>query len=706
MVCVKSGLASNPHYTVQDVLSSKDSSRSLSFYRLSCLAIAITILIFTVFFNWIYQGSGELIFDRILLLAVALWLYRKGFSAGVEIRQYVFWCYLFFHLCTAHLILSASLNHFDGFYLLALLISFQFFTLTFRELKDLIRYHLIQTLLVLGALVIDPVLGQKEKWMFCGIIIAVSSLQYEASKMKIRFVGQIKMKEHMLRALFTNSEIAVFITDLNGSILDTNARVDELFGFAKHELVGRDFKVLRSNPLSDDELEQGLMELETKKYWSLESALVKKDGSQFPVRISMALIQGTYGRFLVYRVLDITQVKENELRLIEARNKAEEAVSAKSQFLAIMSHEIRTPMNGVVATSALLQQTNLDQQQQEYINTICKSGQSLLMLINDILDFSKMESGKMELSINPEQIDEAIHDVVDLLRPHAEMKGIALRAEVDRSVRGLVLTDINRLKQVFFNLIGNAIKFTQKGEVVVQMICQSASQGKICLHFEVSDTGIGIPEEKFHKLFQSFSQVDASISKNFGGTGLGLAISKQIVELLGGTIQVKSELGKGTTFYFDLSMDHISEQMQQRMELNGEKEVEFDYSRIKMLIAEDNEINRQVLSFILDKLGVKYEFALNGLEAVEKCRTTNYDIIFTDLNMPVMDGFEATRIIRREMNWQPPVIAVSAISFEEEKKDCYAAGMNDFLPKPFALDTLKMMLRKWSNEAGNEQVAA
>lgn len=670
------------------------------------MAIAFGILLFGVFFIVVYPGANELIFDRILLMSWALILYKMGGDVKIKIAKYASRCYWFYHACTAHLIFTISRNHCDGFYLFSLVIGVQFFALAFRENKQLRQYQFVHTTMLIVVLILETTMTWHEKWMYAGVIIAVSVLQFECARMKNLFVGQIKMKEHMLLALFSKSEDAVFITDIKGSISEVNERVYELFGFDKNEIIGSDFKMLRRTPLSEDELEKGLLELETNRYWTTESVLKKKDGSEFPARLSLALIGGSSGKCLVYRALDITQSKENEQRLIEALNKAEEAVSAKSQFLAIMSHELRTPLNGVIATSALLHQTATSLRQEELINLIDKSGKSLLMLINDILDISKMENEKMELSLAPEKIDEAIFDVIDLLRPQAESKGLQLLAEFDSGLTGYMVLDVNRLKQVLFNLIGNAIKFTEKGDVTVIMKCNSMNYGRTVLHFEIKDTGIGIPEEKFHRLFKLFSQVDSSIGKKYGGTGLGLAISKEIIELMGGSITLTSRVGVGTSFSFDLEFEYISSAMYQRIVTQTDGNKNFDYSKIKLLIAEDNEINRQVLRFILDILKIQYEFAENGLLAVEKCRKTNYDIIFTDLNMPVMDGFEAARIIRSEMAWQPAIIAISAVSFEEEKHNCFDAGMNDFLPKPFELEDLKLMLRKWSNEAGKTHEAA
>ncbi len=688
------------------VLSNSGSRRSISFFMSSNFAIAFSTFIFGVFFILLYPGSNELIWDRLFMILAALGLYMVGSAKSMEIKKYATISYLFYHMCTAQLIFAVVYNHFDGFYLLALLLAVQFFAFTFRENKSLRQYQMLYTGLLLTGLVFEANLIWQEKGLYAGVICVISFLLFEAARMKNRFVGQIKMKEEMLRTLFSKTEDAMFITDVFGRILDVNARVNALFGYERNEIVGSDFKMLQISPMTDDELSKGLVELESNNFWTSEIVLKKKSGKEFFARLTLSLIRGKYGMRLVYHVLDITQIKENETRLIEARMKAEDAAVAKSQFLAMMSHELRTPLNGLLATSTLLLQTEATSKQLEIINIIDKSSKSLLMLINDILDISKIENGKRELSLKPEKLSEKVFDVVAILRSHAESKGIQICAEVEDDIPGYLMVDATRFSQVLYNLIGNAIKFTARGEVTVCMKHTLRSQDKVGVHFEIRDTGMGIPQDKFHLLFKSFSQVDSSISQNFGGTGLGLAISKQIIEMMGGEIQLESKVGVGSNFSFDLEFERAGEDKRSDMGFNQDMDTLFDYSSLSILIAEDNEINREVLRFVLDNLQVKYEFAKNGLLAVEKCRAKDYDIIFTDLNMPVMDGFEAAHIIRSEMKWQPAIIAMSAVNFEEEKQNCLKAGMNDFLPKPIELENLKLMLRRWGGPGSKADVAA
>lgn len=676
-------------------LSQSDSGRGVAFYRLMAVACIVGNIIFALFFILFYPFGRELIVDRVFFIIASLTLYGYGRYTKIKPKFYVRLVYAFFYFNSAYIVWTVYYNNFDGFYLLSLLIAVQVFAFSLRDQLATFWYVLVTAFFTLFVLLISDCFDIATKGNYMGVIIVVGLLQYHSARLKCHFMLQMRMNQNLLRSLIAKSEDAVFLTDLNGNVLDINPRVTELFGYDKQEVLDKDFSMLRKKALSEDEMNDGLIQLETHRFWTTESVLMKKGGAEFPARLSMTLIKNGSSSCLVYRVLDITIIKENETRLIDAKEKAEEAVLAKSQFLAIMSHEIRTPLNGVIATASLLQNTPLSFEQEEYCNTVIRSGQSLMMLINDILEFSKMENQKMELHKSPEKLQDVVFDVIDLLRPHAQVKGIDLNLEFDHNIRSYVSIDVHRLKQVLFNLVGNALKFTEKGNVAVLVKCTSMNHGKGLVEFTIKDTGIGIAEDKFQMLFKSFSQVDSSISRKYGGTGLGLVISKQIVELMGGTISVSSKIGVGTTFQFSIPMEFLTEGTLRAMHDVASEESEFDYSRIHVLVAEDNELNKQVLQFILQNLKVNYEFADNGLEAVNMCRSKNYDIVFMDLNMPELDGLSATYIIRSEISHQPVIVAISANAFSEDKKSCSDAGMNDFLPKPFELSQLKSILRKW-----------
>ena len=386
---------------------------------------------------------------------------------------------------------------------------------------------------------------------------------------------------------------------------------------------------------------------------------------------------------------------------VDARNDAQKADQAKSIFLATMSHEIRTPMNGVIGMTSLLGETHLTAEQADYVNVISTSGEALLNVINDVLDFSKIESGNMQLEEKSFNLRKTITDVIGLFANKAKMQGIALVYEIDEAIAPILIADSLRLRQILINLVNNALKFTHQGEVSLSVKQVLADPEKATLLFTIRDTGIGIAKEKQEQLFKAFSQIDSSDTRRYEGTGLGLVISERLVNLMQGTIQLKSEVNRGSTFYFQIQTGicraPVAEpQLDNAILTTSHKPTEtfaLDHP-LQILIAEDNLINLKLATVVLKKLGYETDAAMDGKQAVQLAAQKKYDLILMDIMMPVMNGLEATKVIRSTFAVQPKIIAMTANAMPEDRTKCIEAGMDEYLSKPIDRLALVEMLRK------------
>ncbi len=541
------------------------------------------------------------------------------------------------------------------------------------------------------------------------------------------YSNSAKLASQYSRSLIEASQDPLVTISTEGKITDMNEALANITGLTREKLTGTDFFNYFTEPQKAREVYQEVFA----KGFVTDYPLTIMDHKLTDVLFNGSVYKDEQGKVLgaVVVARDITEQKRIEKELIEAKvfaelatliaeeakakaetatGIAEDAVKAKQQFLSNMSHEIRTPMNAIIGFTKVLLKTDLSAKQKEYLSAIKLSGDALIVLINDILDLAKVDAGKMTFEQTPFKMASSISAMLHMFEPKIQEKNLELVKEYDNKIPEVLLGDPVRLHQIILNLVSNAVKFTTKGKITVSVNLIHEDEQKVTIEFAVTDTGIGIPADKIEKIFDNFQQASSHTSRLYGGTGLGLSIVKQLIEPQGGSIRVKSKIDEGSVFSFTLDFQKTNAEVEAEAEI---LELDPEIKNIKVLVVEDIALNQLLMKTLLDDFGFEQDIAANGKIAIEKLKSKSYDIILMDLQMPEMNGFEATEFIRKTMNSKIPIIALTADVTTVDLAKCKAVGMNDYIAKPVDERILyskiiglvrKPSLIKYSDDKGNE----
>jgi len=510
---------------------------------------------------------------------------------------------------------------------------------------------------------------------------------------------RLRDQQFYTRSLIESNIDALMTTDPAGIITDVNKQMEALTGCTRDELIGAPFKNYFTDP---ERAEAGIKRvLSEKKVTDYELTACARDGKHTVVSYNATTfydrdrtLQGVFAS-----ARDVTERKQVEAELQQAKAVAESASQTKSDFLASMSHEIRTPMNAIIGIAELLAKTPLSAEQDKYVQIFRRAGDNLLHLINDILDLSKVEASQLELERTRFSLDDLLAKVTEMVAVRAHEKGLSLVCEIAPEAPRNLIGDPTRLRQVLLNLLGNALKFTESGEVALRVTSDADATASGVLRFTISDTGIGIPDEKLGAVFERFTQADSSMTRRYGGSGLGLTISKRLVELMGGRISVESGVGKGSVFSFAVPLE-IWAGPTRRATVSVGACPELPLPEVHILLVEDSPDNRTITMAYLQDTPYRVEIAENGAIAFEKFTAGEYDLVLMDRQMPVMDGLTATRAIRawEEANHRPPtpIIALTASALKGDQEKFVAAGCTAYLTKPIKQDVLLQAIKDHS----------
>jgi signal transduction histidine kinase/CheY-like chemotaxis protein len=494
--------------------------------------------------------------------------------------------------------------------------------------------------------------------------------------------------ESLFQSIVVHASDGIVVVDIDGHVTFCNPAFAQLFQRAPDEFAGELFGF----PVVDGE--------------ATEINVLRKDGSLAiaEMRVSQARAGGE--RAFIAMLHDITQRKRTEGELREALEAARIADKAKDEFLANITHELRTPLAAVIGFSSLARPLSTDPRQREYLDKVNSAGKTLSAVIDDLLDLSKIVAGRLEFEDKPFSLRQLVERSRSLIGFKAQEKGLELLEKIDDELPDVLIGDSLRVEQILLNLLSNAVKFTAAGRIELCAAVQAREAQRVCLTLEVKDTGIGLSAEEITQLFKPFSQADASMTRKFGGTGLGLAICKRLVELMGGEIGVESTPRQGSTFWFVVSLNKreidIAPPVQTFASLTAEQRLRTEYAGSRILLAEDEPINQEVSCGLLEDTGLVVDLAEDGLQALELAKQNTYALILMDMQMPHMNGVDATKAIRALPAYaQTPILAMTANAFNEDRQVCLNAGMNDHIAKPVNPDRLYKTLLAWLEKRAN-----